>query len=180
MANFQPLPAALQQWVNEQTRCLQDTQACSHSTESEFDDDDTPPVMREEDPNLSAKLDQLFPLPTVTDWGLSSLASAWLESRPEVINWLTQERAKPPFPAEYTPSSIALLYNDVLAIRSEAGRITYYARRIPANIMRVEFYFDDELAASLIDGGMVVNRISEMANLDAQLGRLPGGSNGFD
>jgi len=180
MTNFQPLPSALQQWINEQTRCLQRPQAGSQSTESEFDDDDTPPVMREEDPNLLAKLDQLFPLPTISDWGLSPLASEWLESKPEVITWLTQERAKPPFPAEYTPSSIALLYNDVLAIRSEAGRITYYAQRISSNIIRVEFYFDDELAVSMIGGSMIVNRISEMANLDAQLGRLPGGSDGFN
>lgn len=147
------------------------------SSDLDFDDDSVVPVIREEDPSLLAAVNQLFPdFPSavaVIDWDLPSQTIKHLQSI-ERFDYFDQERQKPLFPAEYAPKVVDILYDDMLALSSESGCVTYRAKRIPTEITLVEFYFDDQLGLALIHGNTIVDRISAMANLDAYLGRLPG------
>lgn len=146
------------------------------SSDLDFDDDSVVPVIREEDPLLLTAVNQLFPdfIPATIGWDLPPHTIEYLQTV-ERFDYFDQERHKPLFPAEFAPTVINILYDDMLAVRSESGYVTYRAKRIPAQIALVEFYFDDQLGLALIHGNAIVNRISAMADLDAYLGRLPGG-----
>ena len=47
--------------------CNQTTSVPTALEEFTYDDDETPPVIREEDPNLEAKLDEMFAVPPASD-----------------------------------------------------------------------------------------------------------------
>jgi hypothetical protein len=142
------------------------------SSDCDFDDDSVTPVIREEEPSALTALDYLFPNSPLIDWSLSPQTIEYLQSV-DRFNYFDQERHQPPFPAEFTPTVIDILYDDMLAVRSESGCVTYQAKRIPAQITLVEFYFDDQLGLVLIHGNTIIDRISAMADLDTYLGRLP-------
>ena len=111
--------------------------------------------------------------PDVREWGLSQRSMAVLRQEPEITADLAKERKKKPFPAGYQPKIIEILYDDLVYVRSERGRITYL-RDCPRNYIPpfMEIRFDDQLAMFAIQGEMVVNRTEQMAALDELLGRL--------
>ncbi len=110
---------------------------------------------------------------TVKDWGLSPKAVASLLAAPELADEATKERSNPPFPAGYTPTTIELLYDDMLFVRSENGQVTYL-RHCPENYDPpfFEMRFDDQMALFLVEGEVVINRAIEMVHLETVLGRL--------
>ena len=109
----------------------------------------------------------------VKDWGLSLKAVSRLLSAPELADEATKERSNPPFPAGYTPTTIELLYDDMLFVRSENGQVTYL-RHCPENYDPpfFEMRFDDQMALFLVEGEVVINRAIEMVHLETVLGRL--------
>lgn len=109
------------------------------------------------------------------DWNLSQSAIALLKREPEIAADVIIERQKPPFPAGYQPQVIEILYDDMVYVRSEQGRIRY-VRDCPRNYIPpfMEIRFDGQMAVFIIQGEMVVDRTELMANLDQLLGRLDG------
>jgi hypothetical protein len=136
----------------------------------EYDNDD-------EEPTVEGFLNSLSPdyseRTSVKDWGLSLKAVASLLAAPELADEATTERSSPPFPAGYTPTTIELLYDDMLFVRSENGQVTYL-RHCPDNYEPsfFEMRFDDQMALFLVEGEVVINRAIEMVHLETVLGRL--------
>jgi hypothetical protein len=131
-----------------------------------------------DDPTVAAFLNSLSkptsPMSTpLQDWGLSPKAIARLLAVPELADEAVRERVNPPFPAGYTPTTIELLYDDMLFVRSEKGRVTYL-RQCPENYNPpfFEMRFDDQMALFLVEGEVVINRAIEMVHLETVLGRL--------
>lgn len=111
--------------------------------------------------------------PDIENWNLSQSAIELLRRYPEIAADLAIERQKLPFPAGYRPDLIEILYEDLVYVRSEQGRITFL-RDCPRNYIPpfMEIRFDDQLAMFVIQGEMVVDHTEQMAALDELLGRL--------
>ncbi len=130
-----------------------------------------------EEPTVEGFLNSLSPdyskRTTVKDWGLSPRAVASLLAAPELADEATREWDNPPFPAGYTPTTIELLYDDMLFVRSEHGQVTYL-RHCPDHYEPsfFEMRFDDQMALFLVEGEVVINRAIEMVHLETVLGRL--------
>jgi hypothetical protein len=132
----------------------------------------------DDDPIVEAYLYSLFePHASMSipfkDWGLSPKALSRLLAAPELADEAARERANPPFPAGYTPTTVELLYDDIVFVRSQKGEVIYL-RRCPENYDPpfFEMRFDDQMALFLVEGEVVINRAIEMVNLETILGRL--------
>jgi hypothetical protein len=94
---------------------------------------------------------------------LSETAITFFHDRPEMLAHITREQT--PFAAEYTPSLVEILFEDIVYIRYENGRITAARER--------EACFDGETALFVIgDGEIIVDRVQEMAELDVLMGKF--------
>jgi hypothetical protein len=103
---------------------------------------------------------------------LSEKAITFFHDRPEMLAHITRDQT--PFAAEYTPSLVEILFEDIVYIRYEDGSIT--ATRESKEGFAPAFWeacFDGETALFVIgDGEIIVDRVQEMAELDVLMGKF--------
>jgi hypothetical protein len=141
-----------------------------------YDQTNTPTVIREEDLDIDQTLDRIFevnfnPITLLSKWKLSFKAIVTLSQYPELVLELASERTKVPLSPNYTPSIIEVFYDDILCVRYRDGQVTY-PNYSPANSPFMEIRFDDQMALFVVEGDVVVDRIKAMADLDEMIGRL--------
>jgi hypothetical protein len=114
---------------------------------------------------------------SLADWGLSHTAVTLLSKRPEILADLERDRQLPPFPLDYVPEIIEVLFDDLPYFRSEQG-VLIYMRDCSPNYepQFIEYRFDDETAVFQVGDEYVINRITQDMPLPGQL--IQGGSDG--
>lgn len=109
-----------------------------------------------------------FTLPNLTDWGLSPQAASALSREPEILKDLVRDRQLAPFPFDYVPTTIEVLFDDIPYIRSLHGELTYLRDcEQDYQPLFIEYRFDDEIALFQVNGEYVVNRIEAIAENNA-------------
>ncbi len=108
-------------------------------------------------------------------WGMSQEFTQRFEDRPETVEYLRSQRSLDNFPANYTPSTIEIFYEDIIFFRYEieAGEVTF-CRPCPEDFdpLFSEWKFDGDCAFFQSKSDIVVNRIADMAELDRIVGWL--------
>ena len=96
-------------------------------------------------------------------WGLSDHARAVLSKEPEIVADLSKARLLEPFPPDYKPEVFEVLFDDLVFIRWQLGKLVYIAR-CDENYQPpfTEYAFDEETALFLVNGEVVVNRVENM------------------
>ena len=96
-------------------------------------------------------------------WGLSDHARAVLSKEPEIVADLSKARLLEPFPPDYKPEVFEVLFDDLVFIRWQSGKLVYVAR-CDENYQPpfTEYAFDEETALFLVNGEVVVNRVEHM------------------
>lgn len=107
------------------------------------------------------------------NWQLSEAAISFFEDRPEMLEHIAKAKVQPPFAAEYTPSLIEVLFNDIVYIRYENDTITAIRKSKEGFVPEFwEVCFDEETALFVIGKEVVIDRAAEMANLDKVMGNF--------
>lgn len=112
---------------------------------------------------------------TITDlqnWQLSEAAIAFFEDRPEMLEHIAKAKEQPPFAAEYTPSLVEVLFNDIVYIRYENDTIT--AIRESGEGFAPNFWeicFDGETALFVVGREVVIDRAGDMADFDVLISK---------
>ncbi len=106
------------------------------------------------------------------NWGLSPQSIAVLSKEQSILTDLTKDRHLSAFSADYRPTTIDVLFDDVPYIRCINGVLTS-TRECKQNYQPqfIEYRFDDEIALFQVNGEYVVNRIKAIAEA-AQLKNL--------
>ena len=108
-------------------------------------------------------------------WGLSQSNVEFLKQRMETVNYLRSQRECESFPANYTPSVVEILYEDVIFFRYEVEteEVTF-CRPCPDgyNPSFSEWKFDGKCAFFQCGEDVVINQIDKMAKLDEIVGFL--------
>lgn len=97
-------------------------------------------------------------------WDLSEQAISILAKEPEIVTDLEKARAEPPFRADYIPDVIEVLFDDVVHIRMEYGRVVL-ERQCDANYKPpfVEYVLDGQSGFFAVGNEIVVDRMSQIA-----------------
>lgn len=99
-------------------------------------------------------------------WGLSESAISILSKEPEIVSDLESTRTLPPFAEDYEPELVEVLFDDVVHIRREYGKVVYELK-CPVDYQPpfVEYVFDGSTGLFMVGAEIVVNRMSQMAEL---------------
>lgn len=90
-----------------------------------------------------------------------------------MLEHIAKAKVQPPFAADYTPSLVEVLFNDIVYIRYEHDTIT--AIRESKEGFVPEFWevcFDGETALFVIGKEVVIDRAGKMADLDVLMGKF--------
>lgn len=91
-----------------------------------------------------------------------------------MLEHVARARDKLPFEAEYTPSLVEILFEDIVYIRYENGTITTVRESEEGFIPAFwEACFDGEPALFVVgEEEVVINRVQKMADLDVLMGKF--------
>ncbi len=107
------------------------------------------------------------------NWQLSEAAIAFFDDRPEMLDHIAKVKDLPPFAAEYTPSLVEVLFDDIVYIQYKDGAITNIRKSREDFVPDFwEICFDEETALFVIGEEVIVDRAGEMANLDKLMGNF--------
>lgn len=113
--------------------------------------------------------------PDLETWQLSEAAIAFFEDRPEMLEHIAKAKEQPPFAAEYTPSLVEVLFNDIVYIRYENDSITAIRESGEGFVPNFwEICFDGETALFVVGNEVVIDRAGEMADFDVLIGKFNG------
>lgn len=102
----------------------------------------------------------------ISNWGLSEQAVDILLKEPEILEDLQELRKLPPLKSGFQPKVLEIKFDDVVYIRHERGKLSYYHPCSEDFVpMFSEYKLDGETILFHVDGEVVVDRTD---NLDLE------------
>lgn len=108
----------------------------------------------------------------ISNWGLSEQAVAILLQEPEILEDLQELRNLPPLRSGFQPKVLEIKFDDVVYIRHERGKLSYYHPCSKGFVpMFSEYKLDGETILFHVDGEVVIDRTANL-NLEQILKSL--------
>jgi hypothetical protein len=106
----------------------------------------------------------------LSSWHVQSETYKILYQDHEIVQSIAEARSQLPFPSNYQPKCLDILFEDQIYITRIEGRYTHYKHwQEKTHPKFIEIRFDDECALFSVRGEVLVDRIYLMAKTDSYL-----------